>query len=232
MNEPAVADAVGAADDGFALTPQQVTFFETFGYLKLPGLFADDIDEIEAAFEQVFAESEHWVTNTWLHFDDERRLVLSILDRHPRLAALWTDPRVLGVVDSLMHGPWERADSDGNLFYCDSSWHPDTYGSKLSQHNIKLSFYLDPLRAETGAIRMIPGSNHHRTDYTSTLYTDLERPENIEANFGVSWDEIPSHVIETDPGDLAVWEFRTVHASIGGNARRRLFSMSFRETED
>jgi hypothetical protein len=57
----------------------------------------------------------------------------------------------------------------------------------------------------------------------------LQKPEEIEDTYGVKWDEIPSYVLETDPGDLVVWSFRTIHASFGGDARRRLFSMSFRE---
>jgi hypothetical protein len=47
--------------------------------------------------------------------------------------------------------------------------------------------------------------------------------------FGVPYDEIPSYPLETDPGDLVVWSFRTVHASFGGDARRRLFSINFKE---
>ena len=38
------------------LNQQQLNFFDTFGYLALPGLMADCIDEIIDAFEQVWAE--------------------------------------------------------------------------------------------------------------------------------------------------------------------------------
>ena len=38
------------------LNQQQLNFFDTFGYLALPGLMADCIDEITDAFEQVWAE--------------------------------------------------------------------------------------------------------------------------------------------------------------------------------
>jgi len=34
------------------LSDQQVRFFDTFGYLKLPGLFSDRIDAIIEAFEE------------------------------------------------------------------------------------------------------------------------------------------------------------------------------------
>ena len=37
------------------LTEQQVNFFETYGYLGLPGLMADRVDEIIREFEAVWA---------------------------------------------------------------------------------------------------------------------------------------------------------------------------------
>ena len=37
------------------LTPQQCTFFESFGYLILPGLLTDDIDWIIREHQKVFA---------------------------------------------------------------------------------------------------------------------------------------------------------------------------------
>ncbi|MCE7984315.1 MAG: hypothetical protein DYG89_24335 [Caldilinea sp. CFX5] len=37
------------------LTPQQIAFMDTFGYLVFPGLLSDKIDRIIAEFEDVFA---------------------------------------------------------------------------------------------------------------------------------------------------------------------------------
>ena len=36
------------------LTEQQITFFDTFGYLAFPGLFADEADTIIDRFEAVW----------------------------------------------------------------------------------------------------------------------------------------------------------------------------------
>ena len=38
------------------LSQQQISYFDTFGFLSFPGLFADEADDIIAAFEQVWAE--------------------------------------------------------------------------------------------------------------------------------------------------------------------------------
>ena len=38
------------------LTEQQLRFFDAFGFLKFPGLFAEEMGEITNAFEQAWAE--------------------------------------------------------------------------------------------------------------------------------------------------------------------------------
>ena len=38
------------------LTEQQLRFFDAFGFLKFPGLFAEEMGEITNAFEQVWTE--------------------------------------------------------------------------------------------------------------------------------------------------------------------------------
>ena len=42
--------------ENFVLTKSQVTYFKTFGFLKIPGLFAPEIDRIREGFEEVFAD--------------------------------------------------------------------------------------------------------------------------------------------------------------------------------
>ena len=37
----------------FQLTPHQIQFMDTFGYLHLPGLLNDRIEEIDEAFEEL-----------------------------------------------------------------------------------------------------------------------------------------------------------------------------------
>jgi ectoine hydroxylase-related dioxygenase (phytanoyl-CoA dioxygenase family) len=96
-------------------------------------------------------------------------------------------------------------------------------------HHVKLSFYLDTLRENTGAIRVIPGTHFFSETFGRTVRRKLLDPDKIPDEFGVAGPDIPSVPLETDPGDLVVWDFRTVHASYGGAHRRRLFSINFRE---
>ena len=209
----------------------QVAYFETFGYLKLPGLLADDIDEITEAFEAVFADEANprWETYEELHLRRRRLIIPAFIDRHPRLARLRDDPRVSGIVRSLIGPDYEYAESDGNIFSCESSWHADTYSAGLGRLHVKASIYLDPLSADSGAIRVIPGTNFHHTSYAQTLRRELEHADQIESHFGIDGRDIPSWAISSVPGDVVVWNFRTIHASYNGGERRRLFSINFRE---
>lgn len=227
-----------AAPDLALLSPRQHHFFETFGFLRLPGFFADEIGEITSAFESAFeagyaAEpSEVAVYNVELHHNQERHNLLHIADRHPRLRELGDDPRVASVAGDILGPEYESAGSDGSIFFCESFWHADTFGAPLQQRHLKFSIYLDNIDGESGAIRVIPGTNHHRTPFSRALRRDLRQPDKIDELFGVEPSEVPATVLPSTPGDLILWDYRTIHASYSGGDRRRLISISFREKVD
>jgi hypothetical protein len=217
----------------FELTPQQKTYFDAFGFLRLPGLFRDDIATLIAGFEEIFADEglARTETHEQLHLERPRIIISDFIDKSDKLRPLLDDPRVIGVVTGLIGENYEYCNSDGNLFYCESSWHPDTYGAPLTRYHVKLSFYLDPLHGDSGAIRMIPGTNFNQTPFARQIRRNLEDPTKIKDIYGVEPSQIPSWTLMSEPGDLIVWNFRTVHASFNGNERRRLFSINFREVE-
>ena len=219
------------ADSQHLLSPEQIHFFETFGFLKLPGLFAEDIDEIIGGFEDLFTDQNQpvWETKEALHGDERRVIIPGFIEQSPRLAPLQHDHRVVGIVQSLVGREYNWASSDGNLFYCESYWHPDTYAAPLNHYHIKLSFYLDNLNRDSGAIRIIPGSHFHNQTYARTLIRDFTDASKITELYGVEGGDIPSVAIENTPGDLIIWNFRTIHGSYNGGERRRLFSLNFGE---
>jgi hypothetical protein len=231
MSEAMTADTA-IVDSQYLLTPQQIHFFETFGFLKIPGLFADDINEIIAGFEDLFGNEDQpvWETAEALHGDEKRLIIPGFIEQSPRLAHLQHDPRVLGIAHSILGRDVQWASSDGNLFYCESYWHPDDYAAPLHHYHVKLSFYLDDLTGDSGAIRIIPGSHFHRSAFARTLRRDLKKHEESPDIFGIEGDDIPSITVESTPGDLIIWNFRTIHGSYNGGERRRLFSLNFGET--
>lgn len=223
----------------FRLTPQQRAFYDAFGFLRLPGLFREEAPAMSAAFDEIFAAHEPSMVIT--SDDDElqrtaraatrtyRHIIApDFVDRHPALRALPQDPRVQGIMASLFDEPFEYRASDGHRFHCDTSWHYDAYGTPLTQTTLKLSFYLDRLRADSGAIRVIPGTHDHVSTFSRRLQETLYRaPDGIRELYGVDAEEIPSWTINNDPGDVLVWSFRTFHASFHGREGRRSFFLAF-----
>lgn len=239
--EPTVP-STSLATSPFELTDQQVAFFQAFGFLALPGLFADDIERITAGFEEVFEDPTDLLAldedNSYHHTDDPdyrdrpRVIVPGFIDRSADLAWLHDDPRLAAVAAALLGDGYEYAQSDGNLFNCDVYWHMDVFGAPVGHDHLKCYFYLDHLTADSGALRVLPGTNHLEGEYAALLRTNLEPPSKIREIYGVELDELPSWCLEVTPGDLVVGNFRTFHASFGGRPRRRLFTINYRARRD
>jgi ectoine hydroxylase-related dioxygenase (phytanoyl-CoA dioxygenase family) len=233
------------------LTAAQVRFFRTFGFLRLAGLFADDIDEISAAFDELFATTtpggsfgdltpddfdshfaEHDRIDTFQHlnFGSRRSIIPAFTDLSERLATVRTDPRIVGAVTSVLGPEFDYVGGDANLFSGDTSWHCDVYGSPPEINHCKVFFYLDELDAENGALRVLPGSHRLDSGFTSALWRDLTEWEEIPARLGVDWHEIPAYTITNSPGDVLLGDFRLFHATVNSGANRRLFTLNFRQT--
>ncbi len=77
------------------LTEQQLRLMDTFGFIKFPGLFANDIDRITNAFEKLWAS--HGGGHHGEGHDRRRRSALvPFTDQDEYLASLIDDPRIDG----------------------------------------------------------------------------------------------------------------------------------------
>lgn len=93
---------------------------------------------------------------------------------------------------------------------------------------------LDPVRAETGAVRFIPGSHRWKKKYRPNFFTsDLLMPDTEgEAVPDFHKSERSSEAVSFDmaPGDITVHHARTIHGA-GGNVsratRRRAISVRY-----
>jgi hypothetical protein len=116
VTNPAGESAV--VDSQHLLSPQQVHFFETFGFLKIPGLFSSDIDEIIGGFEDLFGDQNQpvWETQEALHGDARRVIIPDFIEQSPRLDPLQHDPRILGTAQGIIGSEYTWASNGGNLF--------------------------------------------------------------------------------------------------------------------
>ncbi len=204
----------------FQLTEQQIDFFNTFGYLGFPGLMADRAAEIDAAFEGVWTErgGGH---NGQAHDGKARSCIVPFIDQSVVLSSLLDDPRIHGIATALLGEDFNYMGSDGNYYVGDTRWHSDGWHKQI--RHLKIAFYLDPLTAQTGALRVIPGSHRTGEPYADQLQEQIRQsPE----RWGVDGPQVPAIALETQPGDLLCFNHNTKHAAFGGNQHRRMFTIN------
>ncbi len=204
----------------FQLSEQQTTFFQTFGYLGFPGLMADRIAEIDDAFEAIWAErgGGH---NGKPHDGKARSCIVPFIDQSVALSSLLDDPRIHGIASALLGEDYNYMGSDGNYYVGDTRWHSDGWHPHI--RHIKMAFYLDPLTRDTGCLRVIPGSHRLGEPYADQLQQQIRQsPE----QWGVEGPQVPAIALETQPGDLLIFNHNTKHAAFGGNQHRRMFTIN------
>jgi hypothetical protein len=173
-------------EQSFQLSEQQLNFFHTFGYLGFPQLMADRAAEIVNEFEAVWAGrgSGH---NGKTHDGTARSCIVPFIDQRERLASLIDDPRIHGIATSLLGDDFNYMGSDGNYYVGDTRWHSDGWHKEIL--HIKLAFYLDPLTAETGALRVIPGSHRLGDRYAEGLQAEIRKSTDV---WGVEGRDLPA----------------------------------------
>lgn len=234
---------------GFELTAAQVRFFRCFGFLKLTGVFsANEMTRIRQGMEEVFARFDEFPENEVMHkkaaplhqankvHDNPERYIIGLIaKRSPHLSWLLEDPRIRAIPAALIGDDYQLVGDSGSLFSCETNWHVDSsVGASIHEFNLKLCLYMDPLRRENGALRIIPGTHCWNDAYAGMVRKNVwppGRPEgkSLEDMLGIAIDEVPAFVLETDPGDLLLWDYRMLHASFYGGTRRFQWSIDFKE---
>lgn len=209
------------------LTPQQLNFMDLFGYLVFPGLLSDCIDRIIEEFEAVFA-THGGGHNGKPHDGTARSCILPFVDQRDYLAALIDDPRIDGIFTSLLGADYNYLGSDGNFYVGDTNWHSDTDWSgrmrgKPPRIFYKMALYLDPVTADSGALRVIPGSQHYGDRFAEALQANLR---NAPETLGIGGDQVPAIALASNPGDVVVFNQNTKHSAWGGGNRRRMFTIN------
>ena len=204
------------------LTQQQMAFFNTFGYLYFPGLFADCVDRIIEEFEKIWivhGGGHHWQS----HDGVQRSCIFPFPDRSEYLSSLLDDPRIHDIAASICGDDFNYTSGDGNFYAGDTRWHSDGYKANRIL-SIKIAFYLDPLTRDSGALRVIPGSHRFGDAYADAVETEIKESGKI---WGLEGSEAPALILETKPGDIVVFNHSLKHAAFGGSERRRMYTMNF-----
>jgi len=208
------------------LTEQQKLFFNEFGFLQFPGLLADRIDSVIEDFENVFTVRGGGHNGAG-HDGSARSCIVPFVDQSVGLCSLLDDPRIAGIAAGLLGDDWNYIGSDGNFYVGDTGWHTD--GWHPQGRYIKIAFYLDRVTRDTGALRIIPGSqrinpdSHKEGEYNGSSFKGLW---DASKNYGIEGRDMPSHALEVTPGDIAVFNHNIFHSAWGGSNRRRMFTLN------
>ena len=195
------------------LSQQQRDFFETFGYLVLPGHLRDEIGWIIEEFEAVFQG------RGVVHDGSKRSTVVPFIDQRERLCTLLDHPKVHGLIASFLGNDFNYVGGDGNYYTGDTQWHSDGW------HDVgkflKVALYLDPVTSTTGCLRVIPGT--HKVDIQNWAARNARKATEL---WGIGQHEVPAIALESQPGDVVAFNHNLMHASFGGNTRRRMFTLN------
>ena len=214
----------------FRPTPERLRFFDSFGYLHLPGIFAASYAAIEAAFERVIATH-----GGAAHAGEHRFTVSPGINGDAELCRLLLDaPAVTELVAGVLGEDFQYWNSDLNLCAGDTPWHSDSpwSGERATAGWIQMLIHLDPLDGDTGALRVVPGS-HRRDDrfgrevHERTVDDAAGRLLRPSATWGIDDRDLPAVTLATRPGDAILLDHFTTHAAFGGGARRRLINLVF-----
>ena len=221
------------------ITEGQVAHFNTFGFLLLKQVFSStEMAAITREYESFIEIGE----KNPIQAERGVTTVSSIIEMSPRLTELAIDDRIYGTIKQLLEPGFIWSGSEGQRGRSFASWHADRPGKKeLFFTRIKVHLYLDPTTKETGALRVIPGSQ--RSPYHDCLqplhhYHDKQGHEKTADNphpFVLEGPEIPGYAIESNPGDIVFFNQSVMHAVYGRlvNQRRYIaFKFADRPTTD
>ena len=190
--------------------------------MGFPGLLADKADAIIDAFGAVW-DMHGGGHNGKPHDGKARSVVVQFLDQSEYLCTLLDDPRIHDIAASILGDDFNYMGSDGNFYVGDTRWHSDGYGGRGGLKHIKIAFYLDPLTRDTGALRVIPGSHRIGDVFSEQLQRDAAKSEDI---WGISGNQVPALALETQLGDVLVFNHDIKHSAWGGSTHRRMFTMN------
>jgi hypothetical protein len=200
-------DVVGY--EGGRLEETYVNFYRAFGYLILRGMLGADEMRTFGVESRAAMGDRHDPGD----FDpgaaaerDRRQWSLMMDTDTPFHTCKLEDPRFLTLAHQLCAEDVIGIKVQSNRFGGSTPWHRDTYTAKRG--GIKFIWYHETVRRATGALRLVPASHLLGDNY---LFS--------EKLVRLPVDEVPATALETDPGDVIVFDMRAWHGSFGGTER-------------
>lgn len=199
------------------LTDLQKHEFETFGFLLLKNFIPrDEMQVYIDAFDETMTLANDGVP--W-NQAPKHHYVPTLYKFNPAVYHQMLDhPKINQVVEELLGEDYVFWHAEGWHRWGGTGWHHDSI-SPENQTHLKFTFFLNSVRGETGALRIIPCSHFQPM---------RDRMEEWYSNGMGDNAEWPSAItLESDPGDAVIFNIKAYHAALGDKADRRVIYASY-----
>ena len=200
------------------LSVGEVAQFDALGVVVRRGALGPA--EVDAALR----EMEAVCAEVLGHAPGDRDVVWEspFVERSNALTELVADDRIFQAVCDLLgedvlwegsEGMWSFDDLADHHWHADGGWLPE----QMEPYRLKVMLYLDPLRRDTGALRIIPGSHRALLHQSLLPFHEETRAGGDRRYFGQRGEDVPAYAIETDPGDVVFfnnWLFHSVYGKV------------------
>ena len=186
------------------LTNEEIAHFKTFGFIFIKRAFSDEeIATVTLAAEKIWSEDAQPAR------ESGNRYLKYFVERDPVLTARLLDDRNLKRIEAFLGPDFIWVGSEGNVSVTErTEWHPDRkHYCKGEEHwidypRLKIMIYLEEVKADTGCLRVIPGS------HKSPFHKDLGAQESAPGTepFGVPGDKLPAYPVESGINCLFPYE--------------------------
>ena len=204
------------------ITAEQKAYFHTFGFIHLPKQFsADEMDTVTREADRLWEEQRGGGPPA-----GRGQNIQEMVEKGPVMTQMVVDDRMWGTVEGLLGPQFIWNGSEGSLsFGARAEWHSDRPNEPHAR-TYGLHLYLQPLRADTGCLRVIPGS-HRPPLYDDLRLLNEQAADSAMKLFGLGPTEIPGVALETDPGDIVFFNQKIFHGVYGDQPGRRHLKLRF-----
>ncbi len=195
------------------LTDQQKREFHTLGCLLLKGFIPpDEMQGYIDDFDDTMTSANGGVP--WDKAPKRQQVVPFYRENPVVYHRLLDNPALFELVEDLLGPDFVFSVSEGIQHFGGTRWHHDAISPEGHIH-LKVVFFLDPVRADTGCLQILPGT--HFKPYRDML------KENGEQILERGADVPGAHALEADPGDAVVFIVKCYHGAFGDAPRRGIY---------
>jgi len=208
------------------LTEQQKHEFETFGFLLLKDFIpSDEMQPLIDAFDETMTKANGGVP--WQRAEGNHYVVPFYRHNPAVYHRLLDDERISEVVEDLLGEDFVFHAAAGHHRWGGTGWHHDSLPPEGLTH-LKVVFYLQPVRADTGCLRVLPGSHFPPLRERMERWYELHGAtigSAAKESDTIAW---PAAIaLESDPGDAVIFNTKIYHGAIGDGADRRAIYINY-----